>query len=477
MKQLKSLIIFIVILVIFFLPINVAFATNIDTSDYNPDKIKTNSPSVILTDANTGKILYSKSAFEKRFPASTTKLMTAILALENCELSDVAIVSHNAIFSIPIGYSHASLKEGEKLTIEQLLNVLLIPSANDAAVVLAEHIAGSVENFSEMMNNKAKELGCVNTHFVNPNGIHDENHYSCAYDLAIIGRYAMKFEDIMRIAKVNQYTLPKTNKYDKTDRIFNSTNGLINKNSEYYNKYATGLKTGYTDKSGYCIVTTANQSDVELLAVVLGSESIDDRYEDCNTLFDYCFENYSYKSLINSREIIENVKVSGATSETKSLNIIAKNNVTALVKNDLDIESVEPKIEINENLTAPIAQDAVVGRISYTVDGETFSTDLIAETSVEKSNIETIIFRAFLIFLILYLLVIILKKINKPRNNNSYFSTNRTAGKRNYAKKSNAKKSKKSKKGKKQKFSNIEDDEASSSHGGHYKFNQIIDYL
>lgn len=477
MKQLKSLIIFIVILVIFFLPINVAFATNIDTSDYNPDKIKTNSPSVILTDANTGKILYSKSAFEKRFPASTTKLMTAILTLENCELSDVATVSHNAIFSIPIGYSHASLKEGEKLTIEQLLNVLLIPSANDAAVVLAEHIAGSVENFSEMMNNRAKELGCVNTHFVNPNGIHDENHYSCAYDLAIIGRYAMKFEDIMRIAKVNQYTLPKTNKYDKTDRIFNSTNGLINKNSEYYNKYATGLKTGYTDKSGYCIVTTANQGDVELLAVVLGSESIDDRYEDCNTLFDYCFENYSYKSLINSREIIENVKVSGATSETKSLNIIAKNNVTALVKNDLDIESVEPKIEINENLTAPIAQDAVVGRISYTVDGETFSTDLIAETSVEKSNIETIIFRAFLIFLILYLLVIILKKINKPRNNNSYFSTNRTAGKRNYAKKSNAKKSKKSKKGKRQKFSNIEDDEASSSHGGHYKFNQIIDYL
>ena len=477
MKQLKSLIIFIVILVIFFLPINVAFATNIDTSDYNPDKIKTNSPSVILTDANTGKILYSKNAFEKRFPASTTKLMTAILTLENCKLSDVATVSHNAIFSIPIGYSHASLKEGEKLTIEQLLNVLLIPSANDAAVVLAEHIAGSVENFSEMMNNKAKELGCVNTHFVNPNGIHDENHYSCAYDLAIIGRYAMKFEDIMRIAKVNQYTLPKTNKYDKTDRIFNSTNGLINKNSEYYNKYATGLKTGYTDKSGYCIVTTANQGDVELLAVVLGSESIDDRYEDCNTLFDYCFENYSYKSLINSREIIENVKVSGATSETKSLNIIAKNNVTALVKNDLDIESVEPKIEINENLTAPIAQDAVVGRISYTVDGETFSTDLIAETSVEKSNIETIIFRAFLIFLILYLLVIILKKINKPRNNNSYFSTNRTAGKRNYAKKSNAKKSKKSKKGKRQKFSNIEDDEASSSHGGHYKFNQIIDYL
>ena len=206
------------------MPITI-LATDINTNDYNPDNITTNSPSVILMDAKTGKILYSKSAFEQRYPASTTKLITAILTLENCKLTDIATVSHDAIFNVPVGYSHASLQEGERLTIEQLLNVLLIPSANDAAFVLAEHIAGSVDNFSEMMNNKAKEIGCLNTHFVNPNGIHNDDHYSTAYDLALIGKYAMQFNDIMRIAMVNQYTLPKTNKYDREDRIFNTTNG------------------------------------------------------------------------------------------------------------------------------------------------------------------------------------------------------------------------------------------------------------
>ena len=215
MKRLKSVVIFTIIFILLVLPISTVLATDIDKSDYNPDNLETNSPFVLLMDANTGKILYSKNAFERHFPASTTKIMTAILTLENCKLSDVVTVSHNAIFSIPVGYSHASLQEGEELTVEQLLNVLLIPSANDAAVALAEHIAGSVDAFAEMMNNKAKEIGCLDTHFVNPNGVHNEEHYSTAYDLALIGKYAMQFDDIMRIAKVNQYTLPKTNKYDK----------------------------------------------------------------------------------------------------------------------------------------------------------------------------------------------------------------------------------------------------------------------
>ena len=238
MKQLKSIVIYTIIIFLLILPVT-GLATDIDKSDYNPDNLTTNSESVLLMDATTGNILYSKNIFEKKYPASTTKLMTAILTLENCELTDIVTVSHNAIFSIPVGYSHASLQEGEQLTVEELLNVLLIPSANDAAVALAEHIAGSVENFSTMMNDKAKELGCLDTHFVNPNGIHDNNHYSTAYDLALIGKYAMKFDDIMRIAKINQYTLPTSNKYDRKDRIFNATNGLITKNDEYYYPEAT----------------------------------------------------------------------------------------------------------------------------------------------------------------------------------------------------------------------------------------------
>lgn len=451
MKRLRKIAIFIIIFIMFIMPITI-LATDINTDDYNPDNISTNSPSVILMDAKTGKILYSKNAFEQRYPASTTKLMTAILTLENCKLTDIATVSHDAIFNVPVGYSHASLQEGERLTIEQLLNVLLIPSANDAAFVLAEHIAGSVDKFSEMMNNKAKEIGCLNTHFVNPNGIHDKDHYSTAYDLALIGKYAMQFDDIMRIAMVNQYTLPKTNKYDKEDRIFNVTNGLITKNDEYYYPEATGLKTGYTDKAGYCIVTTAKKGDVELLEVVLGSDTIKDRYEDCINLFDYGFDNYSYKNLINANDVVDSLEIEGATKETKSLNIIAKDEINVLVKNNISNDEIKKTVEINENLAAPIEQNAVIGKLYYQVDGETYSTDLLASNSVVASNFETILFRALLIFLILFLLVVILKTINKPRKPRN---SNYTYG---------IKHSKKAKRTK-------------SKKGGHYKFTGLTEFF
>lgn len=451
MKQLRNIIFFTIIFILLISPFNILLAKDISTEDYNPDNISTNSPSVILMDAISGKVMYSKNAFERRYPASTTKLMTAILTLENCKLSDVVTISHNAIFSIPVGYSHASLREGEKLTVEQLLNVLLIPSANDAAIALAEHIAGSVENFAEMMNNKAKEIGCLDTHFINPNGIHDDSHYSTAYDMSLIGRYAMQFDDIMRIAMVNQYTLPRTNKYNKEDRIFNTTNGLVTKNDEYYYPEATGIKTGYTDKSGYCIVTSAKKDNIELLAVVFGSETIKDRYEDCINLFNYGFENYSYQNLVQKNDVIDNIYVKGATNETRELNVLAKDNIKVLMKKSTGLNNIERNVEINENLSAPIAENEVVGKISYVIDGESFYTELIAEHTVTPSNFETYLFRGLLIFLILFLLFSILKRFNKPRG-----------GRKNYAHSTI-----KHGKGKR----------AKSKKGGRYKFTQIEEYL
>ena len=444
--------ILLVTFLLFILPICQVLATDINTNDYNPDNLTTNSESILLIDSKTGEVLYSKNAFEKLYPASTTKLMTAILTLENCKLDDIVTISHNAIFSIPVGYSHASLQEGEDLTVEQLLNVLLIPSANDAAVALAEHISGSVENFATMMNNKAKELGCLNTNFVNPNGVHDDNHYSTAYDLSLIGMYAMKFDEIMDIAKVTQYTLPKTNKYNREDRIFNTTNGLVNKNNDYYYEYATGIKTGYTDKSGYCIVSTAKKDNVELMAVVLGSNTIEDRYEDCINLFNYGFENYSYQNLVNQNDVVDTIEINGATKETKSLNVLAKDSINILLRNNIDINGLVPEIKINENLIAPISSGDVVGTVTYTIGDVQYSSDLIAEKNVEASNLEVFIFRALLIFLILYLLVVILMKINKPRNpgrsNSTYIVKHSRKSKRTKTKK-----------------------------GGRYKFNQINDFL
>lgn len=426
------LILFLIIITLFgFIHPVFAVDGNNSQKDININDITTNSSSCLLMDAKTGKIIYAKNAYEKLYPASTTKLMTAILTLENCKLTDTAIVSHNAIYSIPVGYSHASLKEDEELTIEQLLNVLLIPSANDAAIVLAEHISGSVEEFSKLMNEKAKSLGCLNTNFVNPNGIQNKNHYSTAYDLALIGKYALKFPDIKRIAMVKQYTLPTTNKYDKTDRIFNATNGLINDdvlNKNYY-EYATGLKTGYTDASGYCIVSTAKKDDKELIAVILNSDSISKRYSDCKTLFNYGFDNYEYITIQDEKAVVKQVEIENGSKSSKNLNVVVKDKIEVFTKNDTDLSKLEPTIEINENLKAPLAENTVIGKITYNIDSEEITSDLISGGSVYPSDFEITIFRILLLFLILYAVFKLLKHFSKKKPNNRNSSNKRIKSK------------------------------------------------
>ena len=460
MKQLKNTIIIFMISILLLLASPISVLAN---SSNHTDSIKVNSPSCLLIDANTGKVLYEKKAYEKMYPASTTKLMTAILTLENCKLTDVATVSHNAIFSIPVGYSHANLQEGEKLTVEQLLNVLLIPSANDAAVVLAEHISGSVSEFCKLMNQKAKELGCKNTNFVNPNGIHDKNHYSTSYDLSLIGKYAMKFPDIMRIAMVTQYTLPKTNKYNKTDRIFNATNALINNESlnTYYYPYATGLKTGYTDSAGSCIVTTAKKGEMKLLLVVLNSDSVEKRYEDCIHLFNYGFNNYTYTSLNSAHDIVKTIDIQNGTKETKNLDICVKDDITVLLSTTVKKEDLKPTIEINSELRAPIAENMVVGKISYEIDGDMYSSDLVAASSVIPSSFEVLLFRVLAIFLILYIIYLLLKGGPKKKHSRKkhYANTKKRGSKsKNFKKMTHG-------------FHNIHNG------NGEFKFTQMADFL
>ncbi len=398
------------------------------------------SPACILIDADSGKILYSKNANTKMYPASTTKIMTAILTLENCKLDDVAIASHNAVYSIPYGYSVATIQEGEELTIEQLLNVLLIPSANDAAVVLAEHIAGSVEAFSDMMNSKAVELGCKNTHFVNPNGIHDEEHYSTAYDLALIGKYAMQFDTFRTIVQKTSYSLPKTNKYDKEDRLFNTTNDLIKKNyssspTNYYYQYATGAKTGYTDAAKSCIVATATKDDISLIAVVLHSgttaEGLSQRALDCKTLFEYGFNNYSIKSIAEKDSVAEQISVKNSTKETESLDLLYSDDLSGLVPDDVDISTIAPNIKLTENLSAPILEGTNLGTITYTIDGFDYSCNLIASHTVYKSNFTKTLLELILLIFFLFLFAKFLHFKNK-KNSKNRKSSNRKKNNRNY---------------------------------------------
>lgn len=382
-----------------------------------------------MIEANTGKILYEKNSNDVRFPASTTKIMTAILTVENCNLDDVATVSHNAVYSIPYDYTHASLKEGEELTIEQLLYALMIPSANDAAIVLAEHISGSVEEFAKLMNKRAEELGCKNTHFVNPNGIHSKDHTSTSYDLALMGKFAMQNSIIRKIVSTTQFTLPATNKYSKADRTFNNSNDLLSTYSRYYYEGTTGVKTGYTGEAGNCIIASAKKNDFEVILVVLGGEStntgLSQRYLDCKTLFDYAFNNYSLKTLNEKNAVLKQITVRGATEETQNLNVLIKDKIEIFSENSADLSSLEPEITLDENLMAPISANSAIGKITYNYDGQTYSSDLIAETQVLSSDFLPLLFRILLIFVVLYLLFLLLKK---PKNKSKKTYKKKTKG-------------------------------------------------
>ncbi len=200
-------------------------------------------------------------------------------------------------------------------------------------------------------------------------GVHNENHYSCAYDLALMGRYAMKNEIFRKIVSTSRYTLPATNKYDKTDRTFATTNKLINSKSSQFYKYATGIKTGFTDPAKNCIVASSKKDDFELICVILGNENdsnSNNKFNDCINLFNYGFSNYSYKKLYEKDSIYKVVNPSNASSETKELNLIVENDVSVLMKISDDSSSLTPTVNL-DNLKAPITKGSVVGSISYDV--------------------------------------------------------------------------------------------------------------
>lgn len=207
------------------------------------------SPSAILIDSNSGKILYEKNSNNLMYPASTTKILTAIIALESCKLDEKVTSSYEAVSSIKSGYTNAKIQVGEELTVEDLLYALLLKSANEAANILAEHIGGTIENFANIMNAKAIELGCTSTHFVTPNGIHDDNHYTTASDLAIIAKYCMKNDTFRHMVSTLEYTLPATDQYPSTDRILKNSNSLMIEGHAYYYPYTIGIKTRFYNTS------------------------------------------------------------------------------------------------------------------------------------------------------------------------------------------------------------------------------------
>lgn len=414
MKKYKYLIICLLTFMALFLNANSIYAA--DTSS-----LEINSPSVILMERNTGNILYEKNADEIRYPASTTKIMTAILTLENCNLNDVVRVTYSAVQNVPSGYTIADLKVDEELTIEQLLHLLLIPSASDAANTLAEHIGGSIESFATMMNTKAKEIGCTNTNFVNPDGRHDENHTSTARDLTLIANYAMNNEIFRSIVSKSAYIVYPTNKVS-TERYFTNTNSLLNKSSNnYYYDKAIGIKTGFTTPAGNCLVAAAKLDDMECIVTVLGATQNDDglseRFLESKKLFEFAFGNYTYKTAKYKDDVVKTIDVKGATNDTKSLNLVLDKNIYAFMdKKDLNT-TFEPTIALNENIKAPISKGEKLGTATYTIEGQKYSIDIVANNDVFKSNMPIIIGIILIIIFLICLKLFIDKKNSKNKRN------------------------------------------------------------
>lgn len=408
-KVLISNIILIVILSVFFPFCSIASDSEIVQNSLvqEPEIV---SEAGFLMEVNSGNVLYSKNSTEKLYPASTTKIMTAILTLENCKLDDIATVSQNAVDLVPTGYTNAKLVPGEEMRIEDLLYGLMLNSANEAANVLGEHISGTIDKFSELMNKKAEELGCKNTHFVNTNGMHNENHYTTAEDLAKIAVYCMKNEEFRKIVSTVEYTLPATNKYKNADRVMKNTNLLINPNSKYFSQYVIGVKTGYTKEAGNCLVSYAEKDEAKLICVTLkagsSSDSSNQRFIDSKELLEYGLDNFSNREIVKENKFIDRVEVKNATNKTKYLKIVTKDSISDFILNDIDLSKINGKAKLKDEIIAPISKGEKLGTITYEIDGKEYETDLIAENDVERSYFVIILSISAGVILIVVALII-----------------------------------------------------------------------
>lgn len=255
--------------------------------------------SAILMDADTGTILYDKNSHQMGYPASITKLMTGLLTVENCSLSEQITFSYDAAHSVTWEDAQMPIEEGETYTIEEALYALLLHSANDVAYGLGEHVGGDIATFATMMNNRAAELGATDTHFANASGLSDPDHYTTCYDIAMISKAIMANSTMINIMKTTQYEISASNKYAKT-RIVNQRHEMLKPSSEYYYEYAVGGKTGFTDESQYTLCTYATKGDMNLICVVFLCEKPEYRYMDTINLFNYGFDNFEKLTLTST---------------------------------------------------------------------------------------------------------------------------------------------------------------------------------
>ena len=403
MKKRINRIVYLVLIMVMIL----SFGFQVFASD-----LTVNAESALIIEKNTGKVIYDKEMNEQKYPASVTKVLTAIVVLENCKLDEVVTVKSSAISNIPEGYVIAPLFVDEQIKVNDLLYALMLKSCNDAAYVLAEHVGGSVEGFSEMMNQKAKEIGCKHTHFINPNGIHDANHYTTAYDMYLMSEYAMKNKTFAEIVSTYKYILPATNKYPNKDRVMLNTNSFINPKSSYYDKKVKGIKTGTTKEAGNCLITETTENGLDFITVVLGAETDNSRFSETKKMISYSFDNYKFTNIHHKNDVIQSIDVKKATKDTKHLDLVLSDDINVVNNVNTNVNEIEPEIVLNEKIVAPIAQGDELGTIKYTVEGIEYSAKLVAKNEVV---LKTYYIEISVGAVILLIVVLIIKSNSKSK--------------------------------------------------------------
>ena len=364
---------------------------------FTPTDFEVRAESALLVSLDNGQVLYEKAADEKRYPASLTKIMTALILIENTKdlKTEKITVSKNAIECLlGTGSSLGGLKEGEVVTAEQMLYILLMSSANEGAEAIAEHYGGNREGFVKLMNDKAAALGMKNTHFVNPHGLYDENHYTTVNDMYKLVVEALKHPIFEEVVCCRRYDLAATNK--NPARTLTTTNLLMLAiYPEYYYKYAKGIKTGYTDEAGRCLISTAVKDGYSYLCILMKSTVYDSnnnyvRYEfpDSAKLYEWAFNDFEYKTLVTKDKIVGEAKVE-LSLDTDYVSYVPETAFASIIPSGVDESTVTFNTELNSDaFEAPIKKGELLGKTDIIIANEKIGeVNVVAADTVERSMI------------------------------------------------------------------------------------------
>ena len=421
MKRISVIVISVIIICLSVFPVSaVDYKFNADTV----------SDEVYLENLNAGAVVYEKNSNKRSYPASTTKIMTFIITAENVsDLENTSVtIKQDIISGLDLESTVMGLSShiGEKVSVKDLLYGLMLPSGNDAALVLADYVGGGISGFVEKMNAKAAELGCKNTHFANPHGLYDTNHYSTAHDMALIAKHAMKIKGFMDICNTVYYT-------PDGFKTLHNTNYMLDSEAEggqYYYQYTKGIKTGYLDEAGKCLVTSSDKNGDKYLCVCLGAafsyaENVNYAMKDSAKLYDWAYKNLGVQTLYSPSNSIASVDVKYVRNG-KTLEAVPEKEISAFLPNNYDKKKLKVEINCPEQVDAPVAQGDMLGTVSVKYeDLDLGVTNLVAAEDVERDisplevfvteHMQLIIIVSAVLVLIIVLLIVLISVRRKAR--------------------------------------------------------------